>query len=281
MPQADSHQTYLDAAIEAAKLAGDVIARNFSRPKLVTHKGAVDLVTETDKECEQLIMQLLKMKFPDHRFIGEEETAAAGCTPELTGHPTWMIDPLDGTTNFVHGFPFVCVSIGLAIDKEVVVGVVYNPVLNELFSAAKGGGAFLNHDKIQASATDKIGNAVFGTELGYIRDADTVAAVFDRIRSLTSCSRSIRCGGSCALGLCSVACGRLDAFYEIGFGGCWDCAAGSIILNEAGGKVLDPSGKPFAVMSRRVLGTNGFLAEDISAVLAKTLESPAEPAAPH
>ncbi|KAK3240759.1 vacuolar transporter chaperone [Cymbomonas tetramitiformis] len=136
-------QCYLKVAVEAAEAAGAVIAASFYKDKCVEHKGSVDLVTETDKQCEDLIMTKIKTAFPEHKFIGEEESSKEG-TPDLTSEPTWMIDPLDGTTNFVHSFPFSCVSIGLVINKEPVVGVVLNPMLKETFTGVKGGGAFLN-----------------------------------------------------------------------------------------------------------------------------------------
>ncbi|GMP75767.1 hypothetical protein CsSME_00032738 [Camellia sinensis var. sinensis] len=133
MAENDSHSQFLAIAVEAAKIAGDVIRKGFYQTKHVEHKGEVDLVTETDKACEDHIFNHLKEHFPHHKFIGEETTAACGVT-ELTDEPTWIVDPLDGTTNFVHGFPFVCVSIGLTIGKVPTVGVVYNPIMDEVRS---------------------------------------------------------------------------------------------------------------------------------------------------
>jgi hypothetical protein len=124
-----------------------IILSNFNNSKTVEHKGKVDLVTETDKACESLIFEYLKTAFPSHQLIGEETSAIDG-TPELTDAPTWIVDPLDGTTNFVHRYPFVCVSIGLVVDKVPTVGVVFNPILDELFTAVKGRGAFLNGQHI-------------------------------------------------------------------------------------------------------------------------------------
>ncbi|KAK9818040.1 hypothetical protein WJX72_006139 [[Myrmecia] bisecta] len=277
---ADSLAEYEKVAVSAAKSAGAVIREAFVKKKTVEHKGSVDLVTETDKQCEALISSALREAFPDHSFIGEEESSAAGSTAALTDAPTWMVDPLDGTTNFVHQYPFVCVSIGLAIEQKLVLGVVFNPILNELFTAVQGRGAFLNGQQIHASSTAELGNALLATEIGTTRDPQTVAAIFDRISALTGCMRSVRCSGSCALNLCSVACGRLDAFYEIGFGGCWDVAAGALVLQEAGGTVLDPAGGQFGVMARRVLGTNAHLGDAVAKVLAGCKVSPHEAQAP-
>jgi hypothetical protein len=135
LPQMGAHtetlESYLDAAVEAAKRAGQIILSNFYVTKAVEHKGKVDLVTETDKACETMIFQYLESAFPSHQFIGEETSATNG-TPELTDAPTWIVDPLDGTTNFVHRYPFVCVSIGLVIDKVPTIGVVFNPILDEV-----------------------------------------------------------------------------------------------------------------------------------------------------
>eukprot|EP00271_Cylindrocystis_brebissonii_P008549 TRINITY_DN2292_c0_g1_i1.p1 TRINITY_DN2292_c0_g1~~TRINITY_DN2292_c0_g1_i1.p1 ORF type:complete len:271 (+),score=54.54 TRINITY_DN2292_c0_g1_i1:261-1073(+) len=241
-------------AVEAAKAAGEVIAGSFYKMKRVENKGAVDLVTETDKACEDLIFGFIQTAFPSHKFIGEEGSSIAG-TAALTEEPTWMVDPLDGTTNFVHMFPFVCVSIGLVVERQMVVGVVYNPVLQELFTAVRGRGAFLNGSQIHTSKETDLGKALVATEIGTKRDTATVEASTNRIKELLYKVRSLRLCGSCAMNLCGVACGRLDAFYEIGFGGPWDVAAGALILEEAGGIVCHPDGGPFQIMSRQVVGS--------------------------
>lgn len=258
---------YLNVARDAATRAGSIILEAWNKSKKVEHKGAVDLVTETDKECESVVKGMLGAAFPDHAFIGEEEVAAVGKIPELSDKPTWLVDPVDGTTNFVHRFPFSCVSIGLAINGEIVLGVVFNPVLNEMFHGVRGGGAYLNGKPIKCSDTKELSNAIFATEIGTRRDDEFLDACFARMRALTKQSRSVRACGSCALNLCSVAMGRLDAYYEIGLGGPWDLAGATLILEEAGGRVLDPSGGPFRLMSRRVLGTNAHLADPISTIL--------------
>lgn len=191
--------------------------------------------------------------------------------------PCRMVDPLDGTTNFVHRYPFVCTSIALVIRKEIVLGVVYNPIMKELFTAIKGQGAYLNDQPIKVSSKNQLDQALLATEVGVSRDAEVMDAIFDRIRSLTSRMRSIRCSGACALNLCSVACGRIDAMYEVGFGGCWDCAAGALMVTEAGGEILDPSGGPFDVMARRVLGANAHLGKPVAGIIASCKRSENEP----
>lgn len=268
---------YKSVAITAARLAGDIIASSWNKPRNVMHKGDVDLVTETDKQCEDTIIATIRENFPDHLFIGEEGSSDQGFIADLTDAPTWIIDPLDGTTNFVHRFPFVCVCIGLAIDKEVVVGVVYNPILNELFTAVRGQGAELNGVHIQVSGQSDMKKALIGTEIGVMRDSATVAAIFDRVQSATSTTRSLRCSGSLAMNLCGVAMGRLDGFWEIAFGGPWDVAAASVILQEAGGSLMDPDGGPFDLMSRRVLAGTPEITSQLALILKACKKSPHEP----
>ncbi|CAD5321898.1 unnamed protein product [Arabidopsis thaliana] len=247
MADNDSLDQFLAAAIDAAKKAGQIIRKGFYETKHVEHKSQVDLVTETDKGCEEL-------------FIGEETTAAFGVT-ELTDEPTWIVDPLDGTTNFVHGFPFVCVSIGLTIGKVPVVGVVYNPIMEELFTGVQGKGAFLNGKRIKVSAQSELLTALLVTEAGTKRDKATLDDTTNRINSLLTKVRSLRMSGSCALDLCGVACGRVDIFYELGFGGPWDIAAGIVIVKEAGGLIFDPSGKDLDITSQRIAASNASLKE--------------------
>ncbi|XP_073125911.1 inositol monophosphatase 3-like [Henckelia pumila] len=261
-----SMKDFLSAAVDAAKKAGEIIRFGFHKTKHVEHKGEVDLVTETDKKCEEVIFDYLRSKYPDHKFIGEETTAACGVT-ELTDEPTWIVDPLDGTTNFVHGFPFVCVSIGLTIGFIPTVGVIYNPIMDELFTAVRGEGAFLNGNPITVSSQTELVKSLLATEAGTNRDKFTLDATTNRINSLLFKVRSLRMSGSCALNLCGVACGRLDMFYEVGFGGPWDVAAGAVIVSEAGGLVFDPSGKEFDVTSRRVAASNSFLKDAFTEAL--------------
>ncbi|KAF3451838.1 hypothetical protein FNV43_RR07934 [Rhamnella rubrinervis] len=255
MAEIDSLSEFLAVAVDAAKRAGEVIRKGFYQTKHVEHKGEVDLVTETDKACEDLIFNHLKKHFPTHKLIGEETTAACGVT-ELTDEPTWIVDPLDGTTNFVHGFPFVCVSVGLTIKKVPTVGVVYNPIIDELFTGVIGKGAFLNGNPIKVSSQNVLVKSLLATEAGTKRDKLTLDSTTNRLNSFLYKVRSLRMSGSCALNLCGIACGRLDIFYELGFGGPWDVAAGAVIVKEAGGLVFDPSGKDFDITSQRVAASN-------------------------
>ncbi|KAA8515609.1 hypothetical protein F0562_018780 [Nyssa sinensis] len=255
MAENDSLPEFLAIAVDAAKKAGELIRDGFYQTKHVEHKGQVDLVTETDKACEDLIFNHLRQHFPNHKFIGEETTAACGAT-ELTDEPTWIVDPIDGTTNFVHGFPFVCVSIGLTIGKVPKVGVIYNPIMEELFTGIHGKGAFLNGKPIKVSSQSELVKSLLAAEDATQRDKLTVDASTNRINSLLFKVRSLRMSGSCALDLCGIACGRLDLFYLLGFGGPWDVAGGAVIVKEAGGVLFDPSGKDFDITSQRVAASN-------------------------
>eukprot|EP00884_Botryococcus_braunii_P021397 jgi/Botrbrau1/7941/Bobra.9_2s0099.1 len=270
-------QKCMEVAVSAAIEAGGVIREGFHNRKKVELKGKVDLVTDSDKRCEALILSAIQSNFPDHKFIGEEGSSAQGFTNDLTDEPTWMVDPIDGTTNFVHAFPFVCVSIGLAVNRQVKVGVVYNPILEETYTAVKGQGAFLNGEQIHVSETADLGDALVATELGISRDPETVEAIFGRVQKLAENVRGLRAAGSCALNMCSVAKGRLDSYYEIGVGGPWDMAAASLIVAEAGGTLLDPAGGAFNLMSRRVLATNGQLGPRVAAVIGGCPLGPSEP----
>ncbi|KAH9548845.1 hypothetical protein CY35_11G107700 [Sphagnum magellanicum] len=183
-------------------------------------------------------------------FIGEETFATNG-TPELTYAPTWIVYPLGRTTNFVHRYSFVCVSIGLVIEKVPTVGVGFNPILDE--------GAFLNGQHIYASEQQNIGNALLATEVGKRRDKETIDVTTNKINNLLFEVHSLHLCGSCAMNLCGVACRRLDLFYELGFGGPWDVAVGALILQEAGGHVFDPSGSQFNMMSQWVAASDKHL----------------------
>ncbi|BAT77321.1 inositol-phosphate phosphatase-like [Vigna umbellata] len=270
MGDSDSLSQFLASAVDAAHKAGEIIRKGFYQTKNVHHKGQVDLVTETDKACEDLIFNHLKQLYPSHKFIGEETTAAGG-NAELTDEPTWIVDPLDGTTNFVHGFPFVCVSIGLTIRKIPTVGVVYNPIINELFTGIHGKGAFLNGNPIKVSSQTELISALLATEVGTKRDNLTVDACTNRINSLLFKVRSLRMTGSCALNLCGIACGRLDVCFELGFGGPWDVAGGAVIVREAGGVLFDPSGADFDITSQRVAASNPFLKDALVDVVRQNL----------
>ncbi|KAK8730716.1 hypothetical protein OTU49_007883 [Cherax quadricarinatus] len=228
--------------------------------------SAVDLVTETDKAVEKLLITGLSSAFPDHKFIGEE-SVAGGEKCVLTDEPTWIIDPVDGTMNFVHSFPYTCISVALWVNKDAEVGIVYNPILEHMFTALKGQGAYLNDEKISASGETDLSKALVFSEMGTSHDPEKVDTVITNITTLLTKVHGFRSVGSSALTIVSVAAGWADAFFHSGLC-CWDSAAGYLILREAGGYICDTKGGPFDLMRRRVLcASTQELAEKIAKLL--------------
>ncbi|XP_037090142.1 inositol monophosphatase 1-like isoform X1 [Pollicipes pollicipes] len=250
-----------------AREAGAMIKDAFKKKKNVMLKSSpVDLVTETDQAVEKFIFSELRKTFSDHRFIGEE-SVAAGEKVELTDAPTWIIDPVDGTMNFVHSFPFVCVSIGLTVNKEPVVGVIYNPILDHMYHARKGCGAFLNDERISASGETDLSKALVIGEMGTSPIPEKMDCVFHNAQALVAKAHGFRSCGSCALDMCLVASGAADCYHEAGIH-VWDIAAGALLLTEAGAVVMDTAGGPFDLLSRRVLcASSQPLGEQVASML--------------
>ncbi|XP_023237087.1 inositol monophosphatase 1-like [Centruroides sculpturatus] len=239
-------------ALALAEKAGQMIAESVHNSKRIQTKSCtVDFVTETDKEVENFLRKSLQEKYPSHKFIGEE-SKEKGIPCDFTDAPTWIIDPVDGTMNFIHTYPFVAVSIGLAVNKEVVVGVIYNPLLKRLYEARKGNGAFCNGIRLQASGQTELDQSLLVSEMGSSRNPEKIELVFANMRHLINKVHSFRASGSGALNMCAIASGEADAYYEFGLH-CWDIAAGTIIVQEAGGTVIDTEGGPIDIMARRVL----------------------------
>nr|XP_021192800.2 inositol monophosphatase 1 [Helicoverpa armigera] len=263
----DKIDEYFDVALSLVKSAGNLISEHVSGCKVFEKKSCdIDLVTEIDKKVEETLIGGLSKQFPDHKFIGEE-SVASGVKCELTDAPTWIIDPVDGTMNFVHGFPHCCISLGLAVNKECVAGIIYNPNLQQLFTAKKGQGAFLNGRQIHVSQVTELRNALVAFEVGTSRDEERCKIVFENFKHVVSKGHGLRALGSAALNMAMVAMGGADANFEIGIHA-WDIAAGDIIVREAGGVVIDPAGGPLDLLSRRVLcASTPQLAQE----LAKTL----------
>ncbi|XP_071340882.1 inositol monophosphatase 1-like isoform X1 [Trachinotus anak] len=212
----------------------------------------VDLVTETDQKVEQLIISSIKEKYPTHSFIGEE-SVAAGAPSVLTDNPTWIIDPIDGTTNFVHRFPFVSISIGFTVKKEIEFGIVYSCIEDKMYTAQKGKGAFCNGVPIKVSGQEDITQSLVLTEMGFKKDPEQFKTMLANIKTiLTIPVHGIRSPGSAAVNMCLVACGSADAYYHMGIH-CWDMAGGAVVVTEAGGVIMDISGGPFDLMSRRLI----------------------------
>eukprot|EP01111_Echinosteliopsis_oligospora_P002752 TRINITY_DN1422_c0_g1_i1.p1 TRINITY_DN1422_c0_g1~~TRINITY_DN1422_c0_g1_i1.p1 ORF type:complete len:277 (-),score=86.71 TRINITY_DN1422_c0_g1_i1:64-894(-) len=266
-----SLQQLVDSVQEIAREAGKIIRQAIkdSENTAVHHKGLIDLVTDTDRKVEQHIIKQLTTKYKDSTVLAEEDSSASN-KEILTNEPTWIIDPIDGTTNYVHQFPNYCVSIALAFDQQIVLGVVYHPVLDEMCWATKGGGAFLNGNKIKIATTaDTLSKAVVATNVGYDRTPEGVDWMLSNLKGLLLNNvQSIRCCGSAAWDMVSVGIGRLDVFYEKGIHA-WDIAAASIIVKEAGGVVVDLSGAPLNLMNRRVLCGNATIVDVVRLVLSE------------
>jgi myo-inositol-1(or 4)-monophosphatase len=252
-----------------AREAAQILRGSINGLKQVDEKlGDWDLVTEYDRKIEDVIIGKLKRVFPDHRFIAEESTGKE--LPELTDVPTWIIDPIDGTTNFVHGFPHTCVVIGLAVKKEVILGIVYNPILEQLFTARKGRGAFLNGKPIQVSKVQDLSKALVCMESGFIKIDDLREKMVERIQDVIKAAQGIRTLGVAALTLCYIALGIVEAYYIEGPGiSTWDIAAASLIISEAGGVVLDRiTGEPIDIMKpRAVAACNDKIARDVVRII--------------
>jgi myo-inositol-1(or 4)-monophosphatase len=224
----------LKAAVAAAQAAGEVLRDGFGRQHQIEYKGEADLVTEADEEAERKIEEVLREVFPNHGMLTEESGELEG-----EGDARWIVDPLDGTTNYAHGVPFFCTSIALERDGEMVLGVVHDPMGKETYAAERGDGATLNGELLEVSSTEEVAQALLGTSFADRPEEMEVGLnIFGRFAGLV---RGMRRLGSGALDLCYVAAGRLDGCYEQGFSA-WDVAAGMLIVEEAGGKITDYRG---------------------------------------
>jgi myo-inositol-1(or 4)-monophosphatase len=267
-------KSYTAVAINTAAKTGQWIKSKLGDFNSIDVKySSQDLVTEVDKGSEKMIRKLIMTHFPQHSFLGEEGVepgpAASALALQNVSHAEylWIVDPIDGTTNFIHGFPFYTVSIALAYKGEVIVGVVYDPSSDELFVAEKGKGAYVHGKKMQVSADDKLSNSLIAT--GFPSDRNTALPInLKGIQSIAPKVRNIRSAGSAALHLAYVADGRLSGFWEIGLNS-WDIAAGALLIQESGGTITDTEGKPYSLAVRNVIGSNtlihGELQQELSA----------------
>lgn len=262
----DSIDEYFDTALALIKSAGSLITEYVNGCKVYELKSSrIDLVTEVDKKVEKTLISGLSKVYPTHKFIGEE-SVADGAKCVLTDDPTWIIDPVDGTLNFVHGYPNSCISVGLTINKEPVAGIIYNPILQQLFTAKKGKGAFYNGKQIHVSQVKELKDALFAFEAGTANDEEKRRIVYENFKMIVRDAHGVRSLGSAALDMAMVAFGGADAYCEFGIHA-WDVAAGDIIVREAGGVCIDPAGGDFDILSRRVLCASTMeLAQEISKV---------------
>lgn len=249
-----------DTAVAAAREAGSLLRERFGNAGAVEFKGAVDLVTEMDKRSEQLIISRIKGAFPDHGILTEE-------SPEekSSNGSRWIIDPIDGTTNYAHAFPVFCVSIAFEQDGEVELGVVYNPMLDELFVAEKGGGATLNGAPISVSKTETLDTSLLATGFPYdIRTSEKNN--LDNFALFAVRVQAIRRAGSAALDLSYTACGRFDGFWEMKLRP-WDVAAAALIVTEAGGRITGFDGSAFSIYGDECLASNSLVHDEMLATL--------------
>ncbi len=246
----------LNIAIEAARRAGQALRDHYNKPHQVTFKGVIDIVTEMDRLSESLVTGMLRDAFPEYGILGEEgskSTEPYSCR--------WIIDPLDGTTNYTYSYPLFGVSIALEKQGEITLGVIYNPVLNELFSAEKGKGATLNGVSTHVTDTPLLAKSLVATGFPYdawTTPANNCAELERFVKSVIS----LRADGSAALDLCHIACGRLDGYWELDLEP-WDMAAGALIVQEAGGMVTQVNGAPFSHLQRSVLASNGLVHQEM------------------
>jgi myo-inositol-1(or 4)-monophosphatase len=252
--------TELGVAREAAREAGKILTRLFGQLKEVRMKDGMELITEADIRAEQAILDTIRRHLPDDSFITEE-------TGDHKRHPerVWIIDPLDGTTNFAHGFPFFATSIGFELDGEMVLGVVYNPQMNEYFEAAGGTGAFLNGNPITVSQTGSLRESLLGFGFPYTIQKEPEEAMRLLARMVVH-PQGVRRPGTAAVDLCYVAAGIFDGFWEEGLMP-WDTAAGTVILKEAGGRLSTYEGGPYTPHSQTVVASNGIIHEAMLKVL--------------
>lgn len=249
-------------AVNAAKKAGLLLKENLGGARQIEFKGEVNIVTEMDKKSEALIMDAIKKAFPGHGILTEESAELKSAT----GY-RWIIDPLDGTTNYSHGFPFFCVSIAFEEDGEVKLGVIYDPMLDELFMAEAGKGATLNGKKINVSKTAKLDKALLATGFPYdLRESKENN--LNHFTNFTLKAQAIRRAGSAALDLSYLACGRFDGFWEMKLQP-WDTAAAALVVKESGGVLSDFSGEPYSIYGKQCLASNGLIHQEMLDILMK------------
>ena len=239
--------TWTAQATEAARRAGDIIRQGFARGDTrIRYKGKFNPVTDVDVACQKLIREMLLVLNPEHAFLGEEDVGENA----LTADYLWIVDPLDGTKNFAHGYPHVAVSIALEVRGQVVVGVIYDPMRDELFSAYRGGGTYLNGKPVQVSEIEDLERGLLVTGLSGRAEVE-----YDIFLALERPCEGVRRDGSAALNLAYVACGRLDGFFQLNLNP-WDVAAGSLLVQEAQGMVTDYEGSAFHCRNRQLVASN-------------------------
>lgn len=250
----------MDFAQNLARNAGCLLAEKFTRHNPVYYKGTIDLVTEADKMSEELILAEISRRYPDHGILSEESAAK-----NEQANTRWIIDPLDGTTNYAHGFPFFCVSIALEQEGVVVLGVVYDPIRDDMFSAGRGSGAYLNGKKLNVSSVNDLSHSLLATGFPYdIRVSPNNNLNY--FNAMVKKAQAIRRPGAAALDLAYLAAGRFDGFWELKLKP-WDTAAGSLLVTEAGGVICDMAGEAWNLHSPGLVSSNGLIQGQMMEVL--------------
>lgn len=245
-----------EVAIKAAKVAGSIAMDYFKKPIEKRRKSLKEIVTEADFACEKRIKKILQKEFPDYSFLGEETGSV-----EKKSEFVWVVDPIDGTNNFAHRFPYFCISIGLAKDNLPVAGVVYNPVLKDLYYAERGKGAYLNGERISVSKNKKLIDCLVETGFPY-EEMNLAQKTLQHISKLLGKINGIRRSGSAALDMCYIARGAVDAFFCYALKP-WDITAATIILEEAGGKITNFKGDSYNVFTSDIVASNGFVHKEL------------------
>lgn len=253
----------LEVGRQAAEAAGTILSKYFRTGIEIREKGLCDLVSDADIEAERVIVDVIRSTFPDHSILGEE-----GTQPKSLDGPLWVIDPLDGTTNFAHGIPHFATSIGFYVDRKPMAAIIYNPVRGDWFTAARGQGSFWNGQRMHVSNETKLGETIIG--LGFYYDRDKLLnATLTSIHELFQFDiHGIRRMGSAALDLAAVGCGMFGGFFEFTLS-FWDFAAGVLFVEEAGGKVTNCYGHPIPLAKSSVLATNGHLHQTLLEIVSK------------
>ena len=256
----------MDTAVEAARAGGRILLRYFAKELRVDYKGEINLVTEADRQAEAGILRVLQNAFPHHAILAEE-SGEQFVKPAGNAGYKWIVDPLDGTTNFAHTYPVFCVSIALEVQGEIILGVIYDPIRKEIFTAEKNKGATINGHPIRVSGTKNVNKSLLVTGFAYnIRRAKQNN--LDHFAAFALRAQGIRRSGSAALDLSYVACGRFDGFWEMNLEP-WDSAAGLLLVVEAGGHVSDFSNQPYHIYKKEIIASNGLIHPEMISVLNK------------
>ena len=251
---------FLEAAQESAERAGGMLRKNIDASRKIEYKGAVNLVTNFDRQAQQIVFEHLSSRFPEHDFLAEEDLCE-----EKGSEFRWIIDPLDGTTNYAHRFPIFCVSLALELNGQITLGVIYDPMRDEMFSAVRGKGATLNGKQVSVSLERELDKSLLSTGFPYdVRESKENN--LDHFRHFVTRTQAVRRCGAAAIDLCYIACGRFDGFWELKLSP-WDVAAGALIVEEAQGRVSDFQGDEFSIYGREILASNNLIHDQMIAVL--------------